>query len=173
MPQDDNTKAADDQQAKDDESSVIKTLREENRKLAKELKAAPDRETIVAEIKDGLTRDLAIEAQLISFGHPAGILEVVKGKLGDADVSPETVTKALESVGYKVDVEDATSDNDSEDSESEANADLVKVTSLSAEVQSAAKGKTTVDVTTRIAQAKNQDEINKIMAEAGLLTTAY
>lgn len=173
MPQDDDTKAADDQQEKDDESSVIATLRSENRKLAKELKAAPDRKTIVAEIKDGLVRDTAIEAQLISFGHPAGILEVVKGKLGDADVSPETVTKALESVGYKVDVEGATSEDDSDDSESEANADLVKVTSLSAEVQSAAKGKTTADVTTRIAQAKDQDEVNKIMAEAGLLVTAY
>ena len=173
MSQDNDTEAADEQQETNDDSSVIKTLRKELREALKELKAAPDRDTIVAEVKDGLTRDLAIESQLIGFGHPAGILETVKGKLGDADVSPETVAKALESVGYKVDVEGATSDDDSVDSGSETNVDLVKVTQLSAEVQSASKGKTTTDVTTRIAQAETNEEVNKIMAEEGLLTSGY
>ena len=165
MTQDNDTDTVDVQDT-DQDSSVIQTLRKELKEAKAELKATPDRETLVAELKEQLSRDTAIETQLIGFGHPKGMLDTVKAKLGDAEVTAEAVTEALTSIGYKVDVEDATSDHeevtDSEDT------DLAKVTSLSAEVQSAAKDLDSRDLTSRINQAESQEELTAIMKEADL-----
>jgi len=163
----DNTTDAVDVQDTDQDNSLIRSLRSDIKDLQKELKARPDRETLAAELKDQLTRDSAIETQLIGFGHPAGILDTVKGMLGDAEVTAEAVAGALASIGYKVDVDDATSDQE-EVTEPEVT-DLAKVTALSAQVQSAAKGKDSRNVEARIAQTETPEEVTAIMKEAGLL----
>ena len=149
------------------ESSVLNGVRKELREAQRQLKAIPDRDSMRAELKAELALDSKVETLLTGFGHPKGILDVVKGKLGEKEASRETVAEALASIGYEVDVEGATSE--SEGVESDTNADLAKVTKLSAEVQSAAKGGTTVNVLDQINAANTQDEVNAIMAKAGLL----
>ena len=166
MTQDNETDAVDVQETDQEDNSLIRDLRAQIKDLAKELKAKPDRDTLAAELKDQLSRDMAIETQLIGFGHPAGILDIVKGKLGDAEVTAEAVAEALTGIGYKVDVEDATSEHE-EVTEPEVT-DLAKVTDLSAQVQSAAKGLDSRDVSGRINQADSQEELTEIMKEAGL-----
>jgi len=165
LTQDNETEVVDVQET-DQDSSVIQGLRSQIKTLEKDLKARPDRDTLAAELKEQLSRDTAIETQLIGFGHPAGILDIVKGKLGDAEVTADAVAEALTSIGYKVDVEDATSDHE-EVTEPEVT-DLAKVTDLSAQVQSAAKGLDSRDIAARINQAESQDELTEIMKEADL-----
>ncbi len=169
MTQDNDTNTVDVQDTDQDDNSLIRGLRSEIKGLQKELKARPDRDTLAAELKDQLSRDTAIETQLISFGHPAGILDTVKGKLGDVEVTAEAVAEALRGIGYQVDVDDATSDQE-EVTEPEVT-DLAKVTNLSAQVQSAAKGIDSRNVGVRIAQADSPEEVTEIMDEAGLLAT--
>ena len=149
------------------ESSVINGLRKEMRDLEKKLKASPDRDSMRAELKAELAIDSNIETLLEGFGHPKGILDVVKGKLGEKEATADAVAEALTSIGYQVEVEDASSNP--EGVESTTNTDLAKVATLSAEVQSATQGKTTVDVGDQIAAAETQEDLNAIMAKAGLL----
>lgn len=165
MTQDNDTDITDVQEESQD-SSVIQGLRSQIKTLEKDLKARPDRETLAAELKEQLSRDTAIETQLIGFDHPAGILDVVKGKLGDADVTRETVAEALTSIGYKVDVDDATSDH--EEVTDSQDTDLAKVANLSATVQSAVQGTDSRDLTSRIESADTAEELTKIMKEADL-----
>ncbi len=151
----------------DQDSSVIKMLRKELSDAKAELKAIPDRDTLVTELKSELARNSEIEALLIGFGHPAGMLDTVKGKLGEKDATKETVAEALTSTGYKVDVEGAAPDP--EGAADDRLTELAKVTDLSAQVQSAASGGDSRDVEAKIAAAETPDEIAAVMEEAGLL----
>ena len=150
------------------ESSVLNGVRKELREAKAELKSRPDRDELRAELKAELAGDTAIETLLEGFGHPKGILETIKGKLGDGEATVETVAAALTSIGYKVDVEGAASSEEVVKEDDPAT-ELAKVSQLSAEVQATAKGKTTVDVTEQIAAANTEGEVNAIMAKAGLL----
>ncbi len=150
------------------ESAVLNGLRKELRAVQAELKSRPDRDALRTELKAELAGDTVIETLLEGFGHPRGILETIKGKLGESEATAETVAAALTSIGYKVDVEGATSTVE-EGVESEGKTDLAKVSLLSAEVQATAKGKTTVDPTDAINSATTQDELNAAAAQAGIL----
>jgi len=150
------------------ESAVLNGVRKELREALKELKSRPNRDELRVELKAELAGDTQIETLLEGFGHPKGILETIKGKLGESEATAETVAAALTSIGYKVDVEGAAS-TETEGGKSETETELAKVSKLSAEVQATAKSGTTVDVTDQIAAADTQEEVNTIMAKAGLL----
>ena len=152
-----------------DESSVLNAVRKELRDVQKELKARPDRDSMRAELETELADDNAIEALLTGFGHPKGILDTVKGKLGDAERTKETVGKALQDIGYKVEITDVSSESEQDSQESTENTELATVTGLSARVQSAVQGDTTADVKTQLGEAETDDQVKAIMAEAGLL----
>lgn len=169
MTQDQHTNVVDTTD-EEQESSVINDLRAQLRAKDKELKAKPDRDELAVELKAELADDNAIEALLIGFGHPVGILDTVKGKLGDAETTKETVGKALQDIGYKVEITDVSSEQDSQGSTE--NTELATVTGLSAQVQSAVQGDATVNVKTQLGEAETQDQVNAIMEKAGLLTEA-
>jgi hypothetical protein len=149
------------------ESSVITDLRAQLREKDKQLKAKPDRDELAVELKAELANDSAIEALLVGFGHPTGILDTIKRKLGDTETTKETVGKALQDIGYKVEITDVSSEQDSQ--ESTVNTELATVTGLSAQVQSAVQGSATVDVKTQIGETETEDQLNAIMEKAGLL----
>lgn len=167
MTQDQHTDVVDTTD-EEQESSVLNSVRKELREALKELKARPDRDELAVELKAELADNTAIEDLLIGFGHPKGILDTVKGKLGDAETTKETVAKALQDIGYKVEITDVSSEEDSQ--ESTENADLATVTSLSEKVQSATQGDTTANVEAQIGEAETQDQVDAIMKKAGLLT---
>jgi len=167
LTQDNDTDTADAGEVGED-SPVMKAMRSQIKELERALKAAPDRESLAAELRAELARDSAIESELIRFGHPKGILEVVKGKLGDAEVSSEGVAEALKGIGYEVDVDGAASPSDDQ---SESQSDLARVASLSAEVQSAASGGVP-DILTQINQADSREALRKIAADGGFLESS-
>ena len=149
------------------ESSVLNGVRRELREAQKALKAKPDRDEMRAELKAELAGDFKIETLLEGFGHPKGILDTVKGKLGETEATVESVAKALTSIGYTVDVEGASSSDESVESNTEA--DLAKVANLSAQVQATTQGGASANVMDRISAANSNAEVEAIMAEAGLL----
>jgi hypothetical protein len=148
------------------DSPVIKALRKQVADLTKLVNNAPTRESIEAEVRGELARQSAISEQLIALGHPAGLSEFLNGKLGDADISRESVVSALQSIGFQVEASDAPAGEGHEPSESTS--DLAKVTGLSAQVRSAAQGVAPVTDIQRINQAQSQEELTAIMAELGL-----
>jgi hypothetical protein len=152
------------------ESEVLRSLRKQLKEKDRELSARPDRATLEAEIREGLKRDAAIEGALTTFGHPAGILDVVKAKLGDAEVSPETVAEALRSIGYQVEVPDATAGTGEE--QVDQLSDLATVSTLSAQVRSAATGGAT-DPLEAINRANTPEELRAAVEKAGILQTQY
>ena len=150
------------------DSPVMKALRQQIKDLKDLVKAAPTRESIEAEIRAGLARESAISEQLIALGHPAGMSVVLNGKLGEAEVTRESVASALQSIGYKVEVDDAAQDEGNEPTVNQS--DLANVSSLSAQVRSAA-GPDHSDLATKIANAQSQQEVAALMGEAGLIVS--
>lgn len=162
-----DTTGAEDESVSTDDNAVIKALRKQIRDLQAAVANAPTREDIEAEIRADLTRETAIADLLVGLGHPKGMSAVVKGKMGDAEVTVEAVAQALQSLGYAVEAADGeTAGSGGEVSEAQSN--LVNVTSLSAQVQAAASGGGKESVEERIAKAQSPAEVAAIMAEAGL-----
>jgi hypothetical protein len=93
------------------------------------------------------------------------------GKLGDAEVTRESVAAALTGIGYAVDIDGASSESGEEDSAQHS--DLARVSNLSAQVRSAATGSTSDDLMRKISQANSQAELSALMAEAGLAATLH
>jgi len=151
-----------------EESATFADLRRQLKEAQKELKSRPDRDTLTADIRSQLERDTAIESALVQFGHPKGILDVVKGKLGDAEVTPEGVAEALTSIGYVVDVEGAASSQGEVAPATQPDA-LANVTQLGQQVRSAAESGSGASVEQRIAGAKTRDELAAIAEETGIL----
>lgn len=148
------------------DSPVIKALRSQIKDLERELKARPDRDTLAAELRTQLDRDNEIIAQLKAHGHPAGILDVVKSKLGDGEVTSEGVASALTGIGYQLDGAGTVQDSGVQDNPDLS--DLAKVTSLSREVSSAASGATPDSIMDKISSAQSPEELAAVMGEAGL-----
>jgi hypothetical protein len=151
-----------------DDSPVIKALRKQVADLTKLVNNAPTRESIEAEVRAGLARESAISEQLIALNYPSQLSEVLNGKLGEAEVSRESVAAALQGLGFKVEEPDAA--QDAEQAPQVNLSDLANVSSLSAQVRSAAVPDHT-DLATKLAGAQSQAEITALMAEAGLLTS--
>ena len=165
MTQDNDTTGVD---ATDEsvDSPVMKALRQQVKDLTKLVNNAPTRESIEAEIREGLARESAISEHLVALGHPAGMSAILTGQLGDAEVTRESVTEALQGIGYQVVVDDATSEPDGEAPSQQS--DLAKVTSLSAQVRTAAQSGAEDDLSKKISQAQTPADLAALMAEAGL-----
>src|SRR5690606_7641505 len=97
-----DTTGAEDESMSGENNALIKSLRKQIEDLKKESRNAPTREDIEAEIRADLTREAAIADLLVGLGHPKGMSAVVKGKMGDAEVTVEAVAEALQSLGYAV-----------------------------------------------------------------------
>jgi hypothetical protein len=149
-----------------EDSAIIKALRKQVKDQKAELESRPDRETLIAELRNELVRDGAIEEELTFFGHPKGILDTVKGKLGDAEVTRESVAEALKGIGYQVEEADASAGDGTEQSAQAS--DLAKVSTLSSRVRSAAQGEPSDAAMQRINKADTPAELAAIMAELGL-----
>ena len=162
----DNTDAAVDAQDETQDSPVMKALRSQVRDLKKQLKATPDRETLADELRSELARDNSIISKLEGYGYPEGILDTVKAKLGEGEVTDETVTNALTSIGFKIADSDAVSDDAG--SESTAGSELVDVTSLSGQVATAASNVAPDTVMDEINSADTPEEVAAAMEKAGL-----
>lgn len=155
------------------DNELIRSLRAQLKEKEKELKARPDRETLAAELRTELERDNAITAELGRLGHPAGILDAVKGRLEeDAEVSRETVAQALQGIGYQVEVEDAAEQSEGKEPSSQES-ELAGVANLSAQVRSAASGEVdpSAALSKKINAATTQQELEQAMREAGLATS--
>lgn len=149
-----------------DDSPVIKALRKQIKDLESQVKSVPTRESIEAEVRESMARDAAISTQLIGLGHPAGMLDAVKGRLGDAEVSRDSVAEALRGIGYQVEDADATAGTTGE--APEAGSALRDVTALSAKVRSAATGETS-DPLKDIGATESRAELIALMEQQGLL----
>ena len=123
---------------------------------------------MAAEIRAELERDLQIESLLVGFGHPKGILSVVKSKLGEKDATPETVAEALTGIGYRVEVEDAGSGQDGQ--QTAANKALADVSALSSSVKSAAGSGSAPSVEQQLSETQDPAQIVEIMQKTGLLS---
>jgi hypothetical protein len=150
----------------------MKALRKQISDLTKQVNSAPTRESIEAEVRSELARQSAISEQLIALRHPAGLAEFLQGKLGDAEVTFESVAEALRGIGYQVEVDGASSESEGENTAGD-HTDLANVTGLSAKVRSAAQGGDADDLMRKIGQTKDQAELNALMAEAGLAVSNY
>ena len=146
-----------------EESGVFKALRQQVKDQKKELDAAPDRTELEVEIRATLKHESAIEAELIGLGHPIGIRELVDEKLGENEVTKETVTEALIAIGYKVDETDGATEESNKDT---TKSGLAEVSNLSSAVQSAAQNKPSDDLAEKIASANTPEALAKVMAEA-------
>jgi hypothetical protein len=166
LTQESNTEGTENLDESTVDSPVIKALRRQIKDLEKAVSTAPTRESVEAEIRESLARESAISSQLVALGHPAGLSEFLKGKLGDAEVTRDSVAAALTGIGYAVDVDGASSESGVEVSAQQS--DLAKVANLSAQVRSAALGGTSDDLARKISQAQSQAELNALMEEAGL-----
>jgi hypothetical protein len=150
-----------------EESAVIKALRKQIRDKDAELAARPDRDTLIAELRQELERDNAIGEELTFFGHPKGILDSVKKRLGDAEVSREGVAEALRSIGYQVEIADVPAD--SGEGPSQQLADLAKVSDLSSQVRAASQGANLASEVEKVAQAQTPEDLVRLAAEGGWL----
>jgi hypothetical protein len=162
MTQDMDAEAIDAQ----DESGVIKALRSQIKDLEKDLKSRPDRDTLEAEFLTQQERNSAISSQLVDLGHPAGMSAIIAEKMGEGDVTRESVTATLQGLGYNLEATPETAPDPSETSESDQA--LAEVTSLSSQVASAAGNPPADDTMAKIAATETREELAALMAEKGL-----
>lgn len=169
MTQNQNTEPVD--APSEDGSAVIKALRAQIRDLEKDLKAAPDAESIIAEYEAGRQRTGAVEAALVSQGVPKGIAPLVQDKLGESEVTDESVAKILADLGFQAE-EDQGASGQGERGTSREEA-LPGVTELGTQVRAAAQGGSAASIMQQINAATSRGEVAKIAEEAGFLTTQY
>lgn len=164
MTQDNSTEDTETQgESSSDDSAVIRELRQQIKDMKSELKSVPNRSELEAELRAQVRKESAIEAELIHFGHPAGIREVVEGKLGDAEVTRESVAEALKAIGYAVTADESEGGGTSVESE-----DLRSVTELSSQVQSAAQKKEAESFYDGLNKTETPDALAAFMREQGL-----
>jgi hypothetical protein len=168
LAQDDYTEVAEGQQDESMDSPVMKALRKQIKDLTQLVNNAPTRESIEAEIRAQLDRNSAISEQLIALGHPAGMSEVIRGQLGESDVTLESVASALQTIGYKVEVANGPEGEDTV--QDTTSSDLANISNLSAQVRSAAGGDVRMDGVSKVNQASTQAELIELMRKDGLLS---
>lgn len=148
------------------ESAVIKTLRKELRDAKAEAKAAQD---AVASAREQVKRELAIGSLVNQAGYP-GLTDIAVEKVKDA--TPEAVSEFLKGLGLEPKAgEPAGAEGEgTKQPEGQDQASLVAgVANLGQRVAAAASGKAAGDLTSRIAGAKNQEELIQIAREGGFL----
>jgi hypothetical protein len=169
LAQDDYTEVAEGQQDESMDSPVMKALRKQIKDLTQLVNNAPTRESIEAEIRAQLDRNSAISEQLIALGHPAGMSEVIRGQLGEGEVTLESVASALQTIGYKVEVANGPEGEDTVQ-DTTSSSDLANISNLSAQVRSAAGGDVRMDGVSKVNQASTQAELIELMRKDGLLS---
>lgn len=148
---DQNTQAGD-----GEDSPVIQILRQQIKDLQKELKARPTRDALEAELAAQAQRKSAAEALLIELGAPAGMAGLVTEKV--EDVTAENVVKFLEGLGLAT----------REVSEDTEQSEVKVVSELAQQVAASAGDTSSKDLAAKIRDAKNFQELNAVMVEAGL-----
>ena len=151
-------------EASADESGVIKALRIQLKEQEKELKARPAREDLESEIRTQLKRESDIAALLTKQGQPGGLAEFAILKIGDQEVTEESVAGFLQGLGF-----DAGSVSSDGQNAASPNQQLAEVTDLASRVSAAASNAPAGNLEDRIAKAQSLAEIETIMAEAGAL----
>lgn len=154
------------------DSPVISELRKTIRDLEKQVKSAPSRESIEAELREVLARESAIAGHLGDLGHPAGMAATVNGWLGDAEATREGVVEALRGKGYEVDVASASSDSAGSETGQDTT-QLANVSDLSTRVGAAAQGDSRVDPIQQINEAKTPEELAAVAKRLGFLEQSY
>ena len=147
-----------------DESGVIKALRIQLKEQEKELKARPAREDLESEIRTQLKRESDIAALLTKQGQPSGLAEFAILKIGDQEVTEESVAGFLQGLGF--DAQSVSSDGQTSAPQTST---LAEVTDLASRVSAAASNAPAGNLEDRIAKAQSLAEIETIMAEAGAL----
>lgn len=168
MTQDNYTEAGDESvNSSSEDSAVIKALRAEVKELQREVKGAPKRSELEAELRTQLAREFAIEGQLEALGLPKAVRELVDKQLS-GEVTRESVLAAVTGIGFQV-----TPNAGSSQTEANSQAgDLAQVAGLSAQVAAAASN-TPEPVARKIAQATTPEELAAVMAEQGLLSSQF
>ena len=92
--------------------------------------------------------------------------DLLQGRLGETEVTRESVAEALRSIGYQVEIDGAASNQEEQPA---PNPDLAGVADLSAQVRSAALGQDSRDIASKIAQAQTPEELARLAAEGGFL----
>jgi hypothetical protein len=151
-------------EASADESGVIKALRIQLKEQEKELKARPAREDLESEIRTQLKRESDIAALLTKQGQPSGLAEFALSKIGDQEVTEESVAGFLKGLGY--DTQPVSSDGQES---APPNQQLAEVTDLASRVSAAASNAPAGNVEDRLAKATSLADIETIMAEIGAL----
>ena len=151
-------------EASTDESGVIKALRIQLKEQEKELKARPAREDLESEIRTQLKRESDIAALLTKQGQPSGLAEFALSKIGDQEVTEESVAGFLQGLGFGTGSVSADDQN-----AAPSNQQLAEVTDLASRVSAAASNAPAGNVEDRIAKAQSLAEIEVIMAEIGAL----
>jgi len=151
-------------EASADESGLLKALRIQLRDQEKELKARPAREDLEVEIRTQLKRESDIAALLTKQGQPSGLAEFALSKIGDQEVTEESVAGFLKGIGF--DANPVSSDGQTAAS---PNQQLAEVTDLASRVSAATSNAPAGNVEDRIAKATSLAEIETIMSEIGAL----
>lgn len=147
-----------------DDNAVIKALRAQIRDLEKEVKAAPDEQSLRQAWEAEQATNAALDAELTSFGIPTGIRDSVKVQLGEEEITRENVGKALTGLGFEL--AEAASGSEKEDA---PQGQFAQVTKVAGAVQAATGGPGPSDAD-RIANAKSREEIKQIAQEGGFFT---
>ena len=150
--------------ASTDESGVIKALRIQLKEQEKELKARPAREDLESEIRTQLKRESDIAALLTKQGQPSGLAEFAILKIGDQEVTEESVAGFLQGIGLTTNPVSS----DGQESESQTQ-QLAEVTDLASRVSAAASNAPAGNVEDRLMKAQSIAEIEVIMGEIGAL----
>lgn len=150
-----------------DESGVIKALRKQIKDVERERDSRFTREDLESEFRTQLRREADTAALLTAQGHPSGLAKYMLQEIGDAEITPETVSGFLQGLGF----ESKPASSEGEQPASQAQ-QLADVTTLASRVSAAAINTPAGDVTARIAAAQNQAEVNAIMEEIGALQSS-
>lgn len=145
------------------DSGVVKALRAQIRDLERELKTRPAADTLEAEIRSKLAREDAAASLLIERGQPARLAKYMLQEI-EGDVDGSAVDSFLQGLGL-----DAKPASVEGSGSAEGASALAEVTSLASQVSTAAAGTPADNLFDKIAGARNQEELNALMAEAGLV----
>lgn len=166
---DDNTTETDESQegTSEEDSPVIKAIRKENRDLKKRLDSQPTEAELLEKARAVVARESAIDKQLIAYKVPTSVRELVEAKLGDAEITPESVKDALVALDFQVTSQDESGDDSQPNTQQTAD-DLAAVASLGNQVANAASQPDNDNITDKLNKAETPAEVAQIMRDAGL-----
>lgn len=151
--------------------ALVKDLRAQLKARPKEDEVQKRIDNAVAEALSARDRDDAIKSVLIARDVPAGVSELVAKKLGESDVTEESVAEVLTTIGF--DASPSGGDSSEKATEPVKAEALAGVTDLANQVKTSGEGGSTAPVADQFNAAQSREEILEIAAREGLLTEAY